>query len=335
MLEIIDMSRVFHAGYKITPKPCKVPGSEVKEGTCMFVWECIKSEGTHVGVCVDTFMFGSCCVHNTTVNTISPSQQHPHHHTRPHHHHQQQHQHDNLSTTLRPSLLSAEPVGNESTRLTSTFLTSSSSWTASSTARPSLHHFSESHSPPIGGSTRPMKPFANGLARPLQKRPHAKPTSEHDVDRSQTPAIPSASPSSWGEGRPQNTKRPGHHGSHPHQKIRPAASASEKPSSGPSQPGFKDKLDTAHNTLVVRLPGKEHASAEDEVAGSTSGKPNKPNKPSKPSKPSNQRPFELRPDDGKTEDAADLSVQETIHRPNVNTVMESVSMKFGFFHRDV
>ena len=40
----------------------------------MFVWECIKSEGTHVGVCVDTFMFGSCCVHNeTSVDGISTS----------------------------------------------------------------------------------------------------------------------------------------------------------------------------------------------------------------------------------------------------------------------
>ena len=39
----------------------------------MFVWECIKSEGTHVGVCVDTFMFGSCCVHNATANSIGSS----------------------------------------------------------------------------------------------------------------------------------------------------------------------------------------------------------------------------------------------------------------------
>ncbi|XP_025158310.1 serine proteinase stubble isoform X2 [Harpegnathos saltator] len=319
-------------GYKISPKPCKVPGSEGKEGTCMFVWECIKSEGTHVGVCVDTFMFGSCCMHNTTVNAISSSQQQqqrPHHthHTHPHHHQQQQ-QHHSSSSTLRPSLLSAESVGNESTRLTSTSLSSPSSWIASSTARPSLHHFSESHSP-IGGSTRPMKPFANGLARPLQKRPHAKPTSEHDVDRSQTPAIPSASSSSWAGGRPQETKRPAHHhGAHLHQKTRPGAvTVSEKPSSGPSQAGFKDKLDVTHNTLVVRLPGKEHASAEDEeVAGSTPSKP--PNKPNKPGgKPSNnQRPFESRPDDGKTEDA-DLTVQETIHRPNVNSVMESETAK--------
>lgn len=60
------------SGYKISPKPCRVPGrSTTIEGTCMFVWECIKSEGTHVGVCMDTFMFGSCCTHNTSVNSIT------------------------------------------------------------------------------------------------------------------------------------------------------------------------------------------------------------------------------------------------------------------------
>nr|CAD7194732.1 unnamed protein product [Timema douglasi] len=55
--------------YKINPKPCSVDGTE---GTCMFVYECIKSEGRHIGMCVDTFMFGSCCVHNATDNTLLP-----------------------------------------------------------------------------------------------------------------------------------------------------------------------------------------------------------------------------------------------------------------------
>ncbi|KMQ91120.1 serine proteinase stubble [Lasius niger] len=281
--------------YKISPKPCKVPGSESKEGTCMFVWECIKSEGTHVGVCVDTFMFGSCCVHNTTVNTISASHHHPH----------------TSTSTLRPTPFGTT-VSNETTRLTAS-TSSLSSWSgASSTAKPSFHQFSGSH-----GSTRPLKPHA-GAARPLQKRPHAKPTSEHDVDRLQTPAVSvsASSPSTW----TQETKRPGsHHGSHSHhhQKTRPdgEGAASERPLS--VQPGFKDKLET-HNTLIVRLPGKEHA--DDEVAGSS--------KPAKPGKPSNQRPFESRPDDGdgKTGDV-DLSVQETINRPNVNSVVENETAK--------
>ena len=28
----------------------------------MFVWECMKTKGTHLGMCMDGFMFGSCCV---------------------------------------------------------------------------------------------------------------------------------------------------------------------------------------------------------------------------------------------------------------------------------
>ncbi|XP_055856370.1 serine proteinase stubble-like [Episyrphus balteatus] len=55
--------------YKISPKPCQIGNID---GTCMFVWECIKSEGQHVGMCVDTFMFGSCCAHNLTQNVVLP-----------------------------------------------------------------------------------------------------------------------------------------------------------------------------------------------------------------------------------------------------------------------
>lgn len=56
--------------YKINPKPCTVNN---QEGTCMFVWECIKSEGEHIGMCMDSFMFGSCCAHNATSNVILPA----------------------------------------------------------------------------------------------------------------------------------------------------------------------------------------------------------------------------------------------------------------------
>lgn len=55
--------------FKISPKPCS---GNSYEGTCMFVWECIKSEGQHIGMCVDTFMFGSCCAHNLTDNIVLP-----------------------------------------------------------------------------------------------------------------------------------------------------------------------------------------------------------------------------------------------------------------------
>ncbi|KAJ8982467.1 hypothetical protein NQ317_000425 [Molorchus minor] len=61
--------------YQINPKPCWVDGLQ---GTCMFVYECIKSEGYHIGMCVDTFMFGSCCAHNTTENTVLPHRPHSH-----------------------------------------------------------------------------------------------------------------------------------------------------------------------------------------------------------------------------------------------------------------
>lgn len=56
------------ADHKINPKPCSVNGLE---GTCMFVWQCINTEGHHIGMCVDTFMFGSCCAHNLTSSQIS------------------------------------------------------------------------------------------------------------------------------------------------------------------------------------------------------------------------------------------------------------------------
>lgn len=56
-----------YQNYKINPKPCTVDN---QDGTCMFVWECIKSEGEHIGMCMDSFMFGSCCAHNASSNVI-------------------------------------------------------------------------------------------------------------------------------------------------------------------------------------------------------------------------------------------------------------------------
>jgi len=272
----------------------------------MFVWECIKSEGTHVGVCVDSFMFGTCCVHNATVNTVISN-----------------HQQHNRTSTFKPSSLQSGSVGNESIKLASTSLTSSFAWTASSTTKPShYYHHHQVSSASHSASTRPMKPFSHVIARPLQKRPHAKPTSVHDINRLQTLAMSSASPANTLAGnRPQETKKPNHHGDYlHHQKIRPnEGSTNERPIFVQSQPGFKDKLET-HNTLIVRLPGKEHASTEDEIAVSSENKA----KPSKPNKPSNQRPFESRPDDSKIENA-DLSVQETIIRPNLNSIVKNVS----------
>lgn len=65
----LGASSQYNQNFKISPKPCTVSGVD---GTCMFVWECIKSEGTHLGMCMDGFMFGSCCGHNLTANFVLP-----------------------------------------------------------------------------------------------------------------------------------------------------------------------------------------------------------------------------------------------------------------------
>jgi hypothetical protein len=36
----------------------------------MFVWECLKTDGKHLGMCMDGFMFGSCCVHDDNNNQV-------------------------------------------------------------------------------------------------------------------------------------------------------------------------------------------------------------------------------------------------------------------------
>lgn len=63
-------AQVASQNFKISPKPCLVGDVD---GTCMFVWECIKSEGTHLGMCMDGFMFGSCCAHNLKDNFVLPA----------------------------------------------------------------------------------------------------------------------------------------------------------------------------------------------------------------------------------------------------------------------
>ncbi len=55
------------AGFSIAPNSCRVAG---ERGTCMFVWECLKTDGQHLGMCMDGFMFGSCCVHDEKSNKV-------------------------------------------------------------------------------------------------------------------------------------------------------------------------------------------------------------------------------------------------------------------------
>ena len=41
-----------------------------KEGICLFVWDCIKADGTHLGICREGPLFGSCCEKNNTFDTV-------------------------------------------------------------------------------------------------------------------------------------------------------------------------------------------------------------------------------------------------------------------------
>ncbi|GFR27302.1 uncharacterized protein TNCT_433111 [Trichonephila clavata] len=55
---------------QIRPQTCYNSMGDV--GTCMFVWECIKTEGKHLGTCADGFLFGSCCAHSDSKNNLIP-----------------------------------------------------------------------------------------------------------------------------------------------------------------------------------------------------------------------------------------------------------------------
>lgn len=48
------------AARNIRNLPCVVKKSGLK-GVCMFAIDCIKTNGTHLGTCIDRFYFGSCC----------------------------------------------------------------------------------------------------------------------------------------------------------------------------------------------------------------------------------------------------------------------------------
>lgn len=84
---IIILRWALHVDYKINKKPCSV---NTLEGTCMFVYECINSYGRHIGMCVDTFMFGSCCAHNLTTAQLAM-----------------------LPDSSEPAVLFTQPGGNE------------------------------------------------------------------------------------------------------------------------------------------------------------------------------------------------------------------------------
>nr|CAH7762362.1 unnamed protein product [Callosobruchus chinensis] len=137
--------------YQINPKPCWVDG---QEGTCMFVYECIKSEGYHIGMCVDTFMFGSCCAYNTTSNAVLP-------------HRPSAVSHDHQSSAAQPQVLYVAPSSQQH---------NSAATTASHklTTRPALNqHYA------AGSSTTKPRPTSSSSSRPYvttPKTPHAAPS---------------------------------------------------------------------------------------------------------------------------------------------------------------
>ncbi|XP_068228256.1 serine proteinase stubble isoform X2 [Palaemon carinicauda] len=49
-------------GRNIRPLECVAKGGA--KGVCMFAWDCMKANGTHLGTCIDRFYFGSCCKMN-------------------------------------------------------------------------------------------------------------------------------------------------------------------------------------------------------------------------------------------------------------------------------
>ncbi|CAN7981135.1 unnamed protein product, partial [Ixodes pacificus] len=57
------------AGLKISPKSCENAIGQF--GTCMFVWECIKLDGQHLGTCTDGFLYGSCCQYDDSENSVA------------------------------------------------------------------------------------------------------------------------------------------------------------------------------------------------------------------------------------------------------------------------
>lgn len=257
----------------------------------MFVWECIKSEGSHVGVCVDTFMFGSCCVHNSTTNNVNAPPG------------------PGVTSGTRPSLAEALSVAPTRPSLGSTQSRPASS--------PRPHGYASTSNASVPRPQRPNsqrpRPTSGemGPGRPAQKRPHSKPNANQDNR---------LDPATQGS-RPLSVRNPTLDNGLPtvsgslvvsHQaddsKTKTKTQIQEKPM-GPT-----DKVDNSHNTLLVKLPSR------------IPGQNLRPHRPGyQNQKPSTaDRPSESRPDDSKQEEP-DLVVQATMHRPSVDSVDKNVS----------
>nr|AID60304.1 serine protease 3 [Nilaparvata lugens] len=139
--------------HQISPKPCSVNGLE---GTCMFVWECIKTEGRHVGMCVDAFMFGSCCAHNLTDNQIARLPPASGGGSAPlitrWSHHQYRPSHDNMVDPLASSASSSSSSSSSSSynhKHSTPFVTK---------GKPKPHHSNHFHHQSRPNHSRPVRP---------------------------------------------------------------------------------------------------------------------------------------------------------------------------------
>lgn len=152
------------------------------------MWDCIKSEGLHLGTCSDRFLFGSCCYHNTTYNDIDV-------------------QRLNSSTTSSPSNESAESQKIPTITLNGSMesITSTDSYlqqqttpspTAQQTSETSTLAFLQStsslseHLMPLVNLNQPSTPsFHNGSMSESEQSWHSN-QANHDPNRTKPP-VPS------------------------------------------------------------------------------------------------------------------------------------------------
>ncbi|XP_055698249.1 serine proteinase stubble [Phlebotomus papatasi] len=155
----------YQSGRNIRHLPCKIRRSG-EEGICMFAIDCLKSNGTHLGTCIDRFYFGSCChmkddqlLVETEISDNSIDEN-----TISHFLHQQTH--PTGAATVRPSIEGETPERTERPLVPVSTISATTSHNLSSSSVPPLHHHytnnydvislsSSSPSTPISSSSTP------------------------------------------------------------------------------------------------------------------------------------------------------------------------------------
>ncbi|XP_054162302.1 serine proteinase stubble-like [Oppia nitens] len=124
----------------------------------MFVWECIKTEGKHLGTCVDGFLFGSCCGHNDTFNAIDQTVVHNSQHTS---------QSTHISTTNQHNTYF--PNNYEEFSTPSSVIMTGQSWSSRPTVSTLIASITTTRSPTTTTTTTTIKP-----TKPI--KPYVKPS---------------------------------------------------------------------------------------------------------------------------------------------------------------